>query len=222
MRLKPSKLGSTAVGIQTAEGVVLAVEKRISSPLLVPSSVEKIVEIDSHIGCAMSGIVSDARSLVDHSRVEVQNHWFTFDEKMTTQSVAQSVCDLALGFGEGTQYERARPFGVALLLAGVDEKEGPSLWHTDPSGTYTRYRAKAIGAGSEGAQTALQDESNKSMTLREAQILALQVLKQVMEERITNTNVELAIVPTETRQYKMLLPEELDELLAELKDDVTA
>ena len=44
------QLGSTAIGIQTSEGVVLAVEKRITSPLMEPTSVEKIVEIDSHIG----------------------------------------------------------------------------------------------------------------------------------------------------------------------------
>ena len=49
-RNKLLQLGSTAIGIQTSEGVVLAVEKRITSPLMEPQSVEKIVEIDSHIG----------------------------------------------------------------------------------------------------------------------------------------------------------------------------
>ena len=39
------KLGSTAVGIRTAEGVVLAVEKRLTSPLLNADSVEKIMEV---------------------------------------------------------------------------------------------------------------------------------------------------------------------------------
>lgn len=43
-------MGSTAIGIQTSEGVCLAVEKRITSPLMEPNSIEKIVEIDSHIG----------------------------------------------------------------------------------------------------------------------------------------------------------------------------
>mmetsp|Transcript_57948 Transcript_57948/g.183975 ORF Transcript_57948/g.183975 Transcript_57948/m.183975 type:complete len:126 (-) Transcript_57948:181-558(-) len=66
------KLGSTAVGICTSEGVVLAVEKRITSPLLEPSSVEKIMEIDEHVGCAMSGLTADARTLIDHGRVETQ------------------------------------------------------------------------------------------------------------------------------------------------------
>jgi 20S proteasome subunit alpha 5 len=49
------KLGSTAVGVKSGEGVVLAVEKRITSPLMETASIEKILEVDSHIACAMSG-----------------------------------------------------------------------------------------------------------------------------------------------------------------------
>ena len=74
------KLGSTAVGIQTSQGIILAVEKRLTSKLLEPSSVEKILEVDSHIGAAVSGLIGDARTLVDHARLEAQNHRFTFDE----------------------------------------------------------------------------------------------------------------------------------------------
>ena len=36
------KLGSTAIGIQTSEGVILAVEKRITSSLMEPTSIEKV------------------------------------------------------------------------------------------------------------------------------------------------------------------------------------
>ncbi|CAN0524253.1 unnamed protein product, partial [Ectocarpus sp. 8 AP-2014] len=119
------KLGSTAVGIQTKEGVVLAVEKRLTSPLLEPSSVEKasdeIMEVDSHIGAAMSGLIADARTLVDHARVEAQNHRFTYDEPMRVEALTQAVCDLALSFGEVRGWgskTMSRPFGVALLMAG--------------------------------------------------------------------------------------------------------
>jgi 20S proteasome subunit alpha 5 len=184
------KLGSTAIGIQTSEGVVLAVEKRISSTLLVPSSIKKLAKLDGHMGCAMSGLVADARTLIDHARVETQNHWFTFNEKMKTESCVQSISDIALRFGEGNM---ARPFGVALLLGGVDAN-GPVLFHTDPSGTYSQYQAKAIGAGSEGAQQQLQEQYNKSLKLHEAQKLAFDVLKQVMEEKISPTNVEMAVI----------------------------
>lgn len=44
------KLGSTAIGICTPEGVVLGVEKRITSPLMITSKIEKIFEVDKHIG----------------------------------------------------------------------------------------------------------------------------------------------------------------------------
>lgn len=79
---------------------MLAVEKRVTSPLLDPSSIEKIMELDSHIGCAMSGLTADARTLVDKARVETQNHRFTYDEPMKTESCTQAICDYALQFGE--------------------------------------------------------------------------------------------------------------------------
>jgi 20S proteasome subunit alpha 5 len=114
--------------------------------------------------------------------------------------IRAAVCDLALAFGEGQDGDRdkrmSRPFGVALLLAGYDELDGPQLFFSDPSGTFVRYKAKAIGAGSEGAQTNLQESYNEDMTLEEAEELALGTLKQVMEEKINTDNVELArVVP---------------------------
>lgn len=66
------QLGSTAIGIQASDGLVLGVEKRISSPLMIPTVTEKIVEIDSHVGCACSGLVADSRTLIDRARVEAQ------------------------------------------------------------------------------------------------------------------------------------------------------
>jgi len=209
------KLGSTSIGVQTSEGVVLAVEKRITSKLLEPSSVKKVVKLDQHIGCAMSGLVADARTLVEHARVETQNHWFVYNEQMGVEACVQGICDLALGFGEG---EMARPFGVALLVAGVDEK-GPVLYHTDPSGTFTRYEAKAIGAGSEGAQTYLQEHYNKSMKLHEAQKLALEVLKQVMEEKISATNVEVGVVSTRDNKFRIVPANEIEGQLKLLSND---
>ena len=192
------KLGSTAIGVATKEGVVLAVEKRLTSKLLVPESVEKVFEVDKHIGAAMSGLSADARLLVDHARVEAQNHTFTYDEPMRTESLTQALCDLALGFGEtgGDRDKRmSRPYGVALLLAGCDE-DGPQLFHSDPSGTYTKYKAKAIGSGSEGAQTSLEESFHDALTLAEAETLALSTLKEVMEEKLDHTNVEMASVTT--------------------------
>jgi len=192
------------------------VEKRITSPLLVPDSLKKLVKLDTHIGCAMSGLVADARTLVEHARQETQHHWFTYDEKMNVDSCVQSISDLALGFGEGSM---SRPFGVALLVAGIDEN-GPALFHADPSGTFTKYEAKAIGAGSEGAQTELEEQYNKSMTLFEAQKLALEVLRQVMEDKISETNAEIAVVVKNDEgkgEFKIVGSEDLKNILEQLK-----
>ncbi|KCV72600.1 20S proteasome subunit alpha 5 [Fonticula alba] len=209
------KLGSTAIGIQTSEGVILAVEKRVVSPLIEPQSVEKISEIDRHVGCVWSGLMGDSRTLVEHARVEALNHTFTYDEPMRIESLAQSICDLALRFGEGVHGQRAimaRPFGVALLLAGHDDR-GPQLYHTDPSGTFTRQDAKAIGAGSEGAQASLREHFRKDMTLADAERLALKILGEVMEERLSSQNIDVASV-TASGGYRLYTREQIDAVIS--------
>ncbi|XP_071507267.1 proteasome subunit alpha type-5-like [Diadema setosum] len=210
------KLGSTAIGIRTTEGVVLAVEKRVTSPLMEATSIEKIVEIDSHIGCAMSGLIADSRTMIDKARVEAQSHWFTYNEKMSVESVTQAVSNLALQFGddEAGVGAMSRPFGVALLFAGIDQN-GPVLYHMDPSGTFLQFDAKAIGSGSEGAQSQLQELYHKSMTLKEASKEALVVLKQVMEEKLSSTNVEVATVTPE-KNFQMFSKEDIEAIIAQM------
>jgi 20S proteasome subunit alpha 5 len=198
------KLGSTSLGIQTAEGVLIAAEKRVPSTLVEPLSMNKILEIDSHIGAVLSGMVADARILIEHARVEAQNHRFTYNEPMKVESCTLATCDLSTRFGEGGGKKKlmSRPFGVSLLIAGVDEN-GPQLWQTDPSGTYTQYDAQAIGAGAEAAQSIFVEQYHKSMTLHDAENLALQILKQVMEESLTKNNVEVAVIRADTRKLEI-------------------
>lgn len=175
----------------------------------------------------MSGLQADARSMVEHARVESQNHAFHYNEPLRVESCTQAICDLALRFGEGADGEESimsRPFGVALLIAGYDE-DGPQLYHAEPSGTFYRYDAKAIGSGSEGAQAELQNEFHKvgilnflvghlsdrklqSLTIEEAETLVLKTLKQVMEEKLDSKNVQLASV-TKERGFRIYTDEEM-------------
>mmetsp|Transcript_92050 Transcript_92050/g.260062 ORF Transcript_92050/g.260062 Transcript_92050/m.260062 type:complete len:262 (-) Transcript_92050:97-882(-) len=213
------KLGSTAVGIRTNEGVVLAVEKRLTSPLIEPSSIEKILEIDEHMGCAMSGLTADARTLVDHARVEAQAHWFTYDERMPVFSCVNAIADMALDFSDsdsGRKKVMSRPFGVSLVVGGIDPHEGPVLYQTDPSGTFVKYLAIAIGSAQEGATSMLQEQYNKDMTLAAAEILALTVLRQVMEEKLSGKNVEVAKMEVATGKFRVYPPDELDQVIAKL------
>lgn len=177
------------------------------------------MEIDEHLGCAMSGLTADARTMIEYARTETQWHRFTYNEPMKVESCTQSVCNLALRFGEGDDDEdsgMSRPFGVALLIAGIDEN-GPSLYHCDPSGTFIRYEAKAVGQASEGAQTTLQEEYHKQMTMEEAEVLALTILKQVMEYKINSTNIEIGSITKKNPKFRIYSKEELDEIIKKIK-----
>ena len=103
----------------------------------------------------------------------------------------------------------SRPFGVALLVGGVDER-GPVLFHTDPAGNYTQYLAKAIGNASDSAQTLLEAQYYKAMTLENAKIRTLTVLRQVMEEKLTQSNIELFVIPTATRKVTQISTEDIE------------
>jgi 20S proteasome subunit alpha 5 len=207
------KLGSTAIAILTQEGIVLAVERRTQSPLMIPSSLDKIMEVDAHVACAVSGLTADAQSMVEHGRVQAQNHFFTYNESMPVRSLTQSLCALSANFGTDDEDSMSRPFGVALLVAGHDVDNGYQLYHTDPSGTWTAYKAKAIGSGSEGAQTTLQEEYKDDMTLKEAENLALSTLKAVMEEKVNAANVDMASVAP---KYEIYSKDRIKEIIERL------
>ena len=173
----------------------------------------------------MSGLQADARGMIEHARVECQNHRFHYGEALGVESCTQAICDLALRFGEGADGEESvmsRPFGVALLVAGIDLEGGggkdggePQLYHAEPSGTFYRYDAKAIGSGSEGAQAELQNEFHKSLTLEEAEMLVLKTLKQVMEEKLDAKNVQLASV-TREKGFRIYSDEEMASVVERL------
>lgn len=88
-------------------------------------------------------------------------------------------------------------------------------YHAEPSGTFYRYDAKAIGSGSEGAQAELQNEFHKSLTLSEAETMVLKTLKQVMEEKLDSKNVQLASVTTE-KGFRIYSDGEMSEVVSRL------
>ena len=150
------KRGTTAVGIKAKDGVVLIVDKRVSSKLLEASSIEKIFKIDEHIGVASSGLVGDARALVDRARVECQINRVSYDEPIEVEALSKKLCDHMQSL---TQYGGIRPYGTALLIAGVSDGEF-RLFETDPSGTLLEYKATGIGIGRPAAMKVFEEEYN--------------------------------------------------------------
>jgi len=185
------KRGTTTVGLKFQDGVVLIVDKRIASRLMEPKSIEKIFQIDAHIGCATSGLVADARILVDHARVTAQINKITYDENISVETLVKRICDFKQNY---TQYGGVRPFGTALLVAGVDD-QGMHLFETDPSGALVSYKAGSIGAGRNVVMEVFEEQYQEGMGMEDAAVLGLRALKRATEEETLNPKaVEIGVV----------------------------
>jgi len=199
------KRGTTAVGIKCVEGVVLIVDKRVSSRLLEASSIEKIFKIDEHIGVASSGLVGDARSLVDRARIESQINRVTYDEKIDVEALSKKLCDHMQTY---TQFGGARPYGTALLIAGISDGQC-RLFETDPSGTLLEYKATGIGIGRPAAMKLFEEEYNYDATVSDAIILGLKALRDATEGKFDVNTVEIGVIEVSNPVFRKMSKEEV-------------
>lgn len=192
--------GSIAVGIKSREGVVIGVEES-SRKLQISDRLQKIFQVDSHIGVAAAGYIPDARSQVDNARFFSQSNRLIYDEDVDVETVARHVSDQCQQF---TQFAGVRPFGVALILAGVDGSGDGRLFLTDPSGTYVSYDAVAIGAGSDAVTAFLEKEYSPEVGLDGATRLAAAAIQMSRSELENGARVRMARVPASTRSFEII------------------
>lgn len=203
------KRGATAIGICAKDGVVFVAFKSIHSKLIVPESLKKIFEIDEHIGVIASGLIADARRLVDSARVDAQRHRITYSEAADVETIARSTCDLMQVY---TQYGGIRPFGVSLLIGGYDT--APRLYEAEPSGAMTSYRADAIGASKKEVDEILERRYKETMSVDDAIKLAIDALNRTQEEKLNPDNIEISVIKAD-KKHKVLSDKEV---LKYLKD----
>lgn len=199
------KRGTTAIGIKSSEGVILIVDKRVSSRLLEASSIEKIFKIDEHIGVASSGLVGDARSLVDRARIECQINRVTYDEKIDVEALAKRLCDHMQIY---TQVGGARPYGTALLIAGFSDGQS-RLFETDPSGTLLEYKATGIGIGRPAAMKVFEDEYRFEMGIHDSILLGLKALQEATEGKFDVNTVEIGVIEEKNPVFRKMSKEEV-------------
>lgn len=207
------KRGTTAVGIKAQDGIVLIVDKRISSKLLEAASIEKIFRIDDHIGVASSGLVGDARALVDRARVECQINRVSYDEKIEVEALAKKLCDHMQTL---TQYGGIRPYGTALLIAGVSDGE-VRLFETDPSGTLLEYKATGIGIGRPAAMKVFEEEYNPETAIKDAIPLGLKALHSATEGKFDVDQVEIGIIAKENPIFRKMSRQEVATYVEQFK-----
>ncbi len=202
------KKGSTTIGVKYKGGVALIVDRRSMNKLIEPKSTEKIHQIDDYIGCATSGLVADARVLVDEARKAAQIHKVNYGENISVEMLVKKVCDHKQNY---TQYGGARPFGTALLVAGSDDL-GVHLFETDPSGALIAFKATCIGIGRNAAIEVLEKDYEDDMEYEEAMKLGLRTLEAAIEEEPKAECVEIGVAE-EGKKFRRLSEEEIADLM---------
>lgn len=198
------KRGAPIVGIASSEGVVLAANETPESRLEDPEYFRKIYQLDDHLASAISGLSSDARVLIGQARVYCQSNRLLYDEPVDVEILARRLGDVSQAY---TQHAGVRPFGVTMILAGIDAT-GPRILTTDPSGAYRGFKAVAVGRKNDEANKLLEEKYTNSIDLEGAIILAIEAIKIASDNDINENTVKIAIIPEKTKIFKRLSSEE--------------
>ncbi len=202
--------GTSALGIVCKDGVLLVSDKRISERLIVEKSVEKISEIDDHVGATSTGLVMDARILIERAQLIAQQHKMIYETPIDSLSLVKEICDIKQAH---TQYGGARPFGVSLLIAGVDDL--PKLFVTDPAGIYFQYRATAIGESEFEIKAILEREYKENMNFDAALKLGLGAMKKVLGKKFDIKRIDGVFISSKNKKFERVEKEKLVKLAGE-------
>ncbi len=203
---KTIRLGSASIGLVCKDGVIIVSDRRQKDKLVVESSANKIYEIDENIMAVAAGIISDARVLIDRARVSSQQHRITYDSEPNTETIVKEIADVKQQF---TQYGGARPFGVALMIAGFNN--GPSLYATDVTGNYLQYKANAIGEKDEKIRDKLKEKYKEGMTCSEGVKLVLEIFKEILGAEYSIDRFDAGVIKAD-KKIKKISGKDIDKI----------
>ncbi|KAI0016984.1 nucleophile aminohydrolase [Xylariomycetidae sp. FL0641] len=220
------KQGSVVVGLVSKTHAVLAAIKRNAEEL--SSYQKKLFAIDEHCGLAIAGLTSDARVLSNFMKQQCLSQRLTYDRAMPLGSLVSLIGDKAQ---MNTQQYGRRPYGVGLLVAGVDEA-GPHLFEFQPSGLTQEMLATAIGARSQMARTYLEKNLDQFPDCGRDELVrhGLRALKEtlVQDRELTLENTSVGVVglkelgKKDLQAFKVHDGPEVKEWLNSVADDAEA
>lgn len=196
---KTVRLGSASIGLVCSDGVLIIADKRVNDPLMVSESANKVYEIDSHIIASAAGILSDARVLIERAQLIAQQHRVTYDSPVDLISIIKDLSDVKQQF---TQYPGARPFGVAIMIAGVDPKS--RVFISDITGNYFEYYASAIGENDDKIKEMLRKKFKPEMDVEEGLKMGLEIFKEVKGKSFNIDNFDAAFIKTSDKKIQRL------------------
>mmetsp|Transcript_25067 Transcript_25067/g.54743 ORF Transcript_25067/g.54743 Transcript_25067/m.54743 type:complete len:250 (+) Transcript_25067:87-836(+) len=193
----------TAIGVRCKDGVVMGVEKNKLSKMMVEGSNRRIFNVDKHSGMAISGLMADARQVVNHARKESANYYDFYGGDIP----GNVLCDRIAGQMHAyTLYWYVRPFGASVLLASYTE-DGPQLYAIEPSGLSYRFFATAVGKSKNAAKSALEKLDLSTLTCREAVVEVAKILyAQHDPAKDKPLEIELSWVCDESKRLHSFVP----------------
>ena len=205
---KTVRLGSSSIGMTCSDGVFIIADLRVEDKLVIPQSANKIYEIDSHIIASVAGIVSDARILIERGQVLAQQNRVTYDSPIEPELIIKDISDVKQ---QATQYGGARPFGVSLMIAGINNHK-PEIYTSDVTGNYMGYYANAIGENDDKIKEILREKYKSDLTIKKGVKLAVDILKETVE-KFNLGRFELCYIKNDEEGVKRLYGAELSEFL---------
>ncbi len=206
---KTVRLGSSSIGMVCKDGVVIIADRRVRDKLIAPESANKIYEVDEHIVATAAGILSDARILIESAQVLAQQNRVTYGSAIEPISVIRMIADKKQMF---TQYGGARPFGVALLLGGVN-KEKAYLYTSDVTGNFFAYKANAIGENDEKIKEILRKDFNEDITIEEGIKFALKIFRDILEKNFDMQRFDVGYVKIKDEKLVRLHGDDLKKFI---------
>lgn len=205
------KRGALAVGVKYKNGVVLIAEKKTRNKLAETKITEKLFKIDESTGCVVAGLIADGRALVNYARLEAQINRITYSERIPVSILAKKICEF---MRLHTQQAGLRPFGVSLLLAGIDET-GINLYETDPSGALIGYKAGGIGEEKHAVIEIFEKNYKEDMNRSQAVLLALDAVAKVADRKFEVSDIEICVIEVELG-FQELTKEDIQKYLDKL------
>ncbi|KAG6481105.1 hypothetical protein ZIOFF_057697 [Zingiber officinale] len=196
----------TVIGIKCKDGIVMGVEKLISSKMMLAGSNRRIHAVHRHSGMAVAGLAADGRQIVARAKSEAASYERVYGEPIPVKELADRVASYV---HLCTLYWWLRPFGCGIILGGYD-REGPQLYMIEPSGISYRYFGAAIGKGRQAAKTEIEKLKLSEMTCREGVIEVAKIIFGVHDEAKDKAfELEMSWVCDESNRQHQKVPDEL-------------